>query len=108
MRIVPAPDDLVSWFAWHPGFVAELAQPVTVGGIVGQSIEVNKKGLPWISTSSPTHRQSACFGWHDGQVVGSAIRRPGSRVHGFARSPQVQEALPILEPVIDSIVITPR
>ncbi len=94
--IVPAPDDFVSWFASHPGLVAESPQPVTVGGIVGQSIDVTNPGTADIDIFAyPTGDLRVSAGttarlWvlpYDG---------PDLVFTGFARSPQFPEALPIL------------
>jgi hypothetical protein len=105
-EIVPAPDDLVSWFASHPNLEAESPQSVSVGGIVGQSIDVMNSGTEDVDI----------FAYSTGNLrvaAGSTARMwvlpydgPDLVFTGFAPTSRFQEALPTLEPVVDSIVIT--
>ena len=105
--IVPAPDDLVSWLASHPGLKAEPPQPATVGGIVGQSIEVANTGTDDVDIFA--------FPTGDRRVAAGTTTRfwvlpfdgPDLVFAGDAPSAGFQQALPILQSVIDSIVITP-
>jgi hypothetical protein len=43
---IPPPQDLVGWFEQHPYLQADKPQPVTVGGIKGQQIDVVVGDLP--------------------------------------------------------------
>jgi hypothetical protein len=43
---IPPPQDLVGWFEQHPYLQADKPQPVTVGGIKGQQIDVVVGELP--------------------------------------------------------------
>jgi len=104
--IVPAPDDLVSWLASHPNLEAESPQPASVGGIAVQSIDVMNTGTEDVDI----------FAYSTGNLriaAGSTARLwvlpydgPDLVFTGFAPTSRFQEALPTLEPVIDSIVIT--
>lgn len=102
---IPAPDDLVSWFASHPGLEAESPQPASVGGILGQSIDVMNTGTVNIDI----------FAYPMGNLRVSAgmtarfwilpYEGPDLVFAGFAGSSRFQEALPTLQQIVDSIVI---
>lgn len=105
--IVPAPDDLVSWFASHQGLEAEAPQTASVGGIAGQSIDVMNTGSSNVDIFAyPTGNLRVSAGttfrlWilpYDG---------PDLVFTAGASSSRFQEVLPILQQVIDSIVIVP-
>lgn len=105
--VVPAPDDLVSWIAAHPGLEAESPQPASVGGIVGQSIDVMNTGTVDIDIFAyPTGNLRVSAGT-TARLWVLTYDGPDLVFTGFGRSSQFQQALPILQPVIDSIVITP-
>ena len=105
--IAPAPDDLVSWLASHPGLEAGSPQPATVAGIVGQSIDVTNTGATDIDIFAyPTGNLRISAGT-TARVWVLPYDGPDLAFTGFARSALFQQALPILQPVVDSIVITP-
>ena len=45
-HVVDAPKDLVGWFQQHPYLKTDEPQPVTVGGVKGEQIDVLVKDLP--------------------------------------------------------------
>jgi len=105
--IVSAPDDLVAWLASHPGFEAELPQPATVGGIAGQSIDVTNTGTVDIDIFAyPTGNLRISAGT-SARVWVLPYDGPDLAFCGFSPSTKFQQALPILQPIIDSIVINP-
>jgi hypothetical protein len=105
--VVPSPEDLVSWLASHPRFEARSPAAATVGGIVGQLIDVTNTSTVDIDV----------FAYPTGNLriaAGSTARfwvlpydGPDLVFTGFALTSRFQEALPILQGVVDSIVITP-
>ena len=104
---VPAPDDLVSWFGSHPAFEATAPQPVIVGGIVGESIDVTNVGnTPIDIFAYPLGNLKVATGTTARVWV---LPYGGSDLVfvGFAPSATFQEALPTLQALVDSIVIAP-
>ncbi len=104
--IVSAPDDLVEWLASHPSFKAELPQPATVGGITGQSIDVTNPGTVDIDIFAyPTGNLRISAGT-TARVWVLPYDGPDLAFCGFSPSTKFDQALPILQPIIDSIDIT--
>jgi hypothetical protein len=104
---VPAPDDLVVWFASHPRLKAETPRPASVGGLVGQSIDVTNPGTSDIDIFAyPTGNLRVAAGT-TARVWVLPFDGPDLVFTGFSPSARFEQALPTLQPVVDSIVIAP-
>jgi hypothetical protein len=106
-KVVPAPDDLVSWLASHPRLEAEAPQPATVGGIVGQYIDVKNTGSSDIDIFAYPTGNLRVSADTTARVWVLPYDGPDLVFTGFALSSRFQGALPTLQPIVDSIVIMP-
>jgi hypothetical protein len=105
--VVSAPEDLVEWLADHPGFEAETPRPATVGGFAGQSIDVTNKGVVDVDIFAyPTGNLRISAGT-SARVWVLPYDGPDLVFCGFSPSAQFQQALPIVQPIIDSIAVGP-
>lgn len=105
--ITPAPDDLVAWLGSHPGLQAGSPDPATVGGIAGQSIDVTNTGAANVDIFAyPTGNLRVAAGT-TARIWVLPYDGPDLVFSGFARTTTFQQALPILQAIIDSIVIGP-
>jgi hypothetical protein len=105
--ITPAPDDLVAWLGSHPGLDSGSPGPATVGGIAGQSIDVTNTGSANVDIFAyPTGNLRVAAGT-TARIWVLPYDGPDLVFSGFARTTTFQQALPILQAIIDSIVIGP-
>jgi hypothetical protein len=106
-KVVPAPDDLVSWLASHPRLEAGTPQPATIGGIVGQSIDVKNTDTSDIDIFAyPTGNLRVAAGT-TARIWVLPYEGPDIVFTGFALSSFFDESLPTMQQIVDSIVITP-
>jgi hypothetical protein len=105
--ITPAPDDLVAWLGSHPGLEAESPEPATVGGIAGQSIDVTNKGAANVDIFAYPTGDLRISAGTTARIWVLPYDGPDLVFSGFARTTTFQQALPILQAIIDSIVIGP-
>jgi hypothetical protein len=104
---VPAPDDLVAWLGARPLLQSGAPEAVTVGGIDGQYIDVTNKGSVDVDVFFyPTGNLRVSSG-ATARFFVLPFDGPDLVFTGFAMSERFDEAMGILQPVIDSIVIAP-
>jgi hypothetical protein len=106
-KVVPAPDDLVSWLAAHPRLEAGTPQPATIGGIVGQSIDVKNTDTSDVDIFAYPTGNLRVAANTTARIWVLPYEGPDIVFTGFALSSFFEESLPTMQQIVDSIVITP-